>query len=91
MSSFLKKQRRLPVNKEYQTELCIEGNKTVQLKKYRIHERAWVNANTNGTEVVTVYAHTHRNACDTLTRFVVPTEIVGSGRWFLKDIIDIGK
>ncbi len=30
---FIKKQRRWPVNKEYQTELCTEGNKIVQFEK----------------------------------------------------------
>ncbi len=33
------------------------------------------------TEVVTEHAHTDRNTCNTLTRFVVQREIVGSGRF----------
>ncbi len=37
--------------------------------------------NTDRTEVVTEHAHTHRNASDTLTRFVVQREIVCSGRF----------
>ena len=37
--------------------------------------------NKNETEVVTEHAHTYRNTCDTLTRFVVQKEIVGSGRF----------
>ena len=36
---------------------------------------------TKRTEVVTEHAHTHRNACDTPTRFVVQREIVGRGRF----------
>jgi hypothetical protein len=42
-----------------------------------IHERAQVNRNTNRTEVVEGHAHTHRNASDTLTRFMVQRENVG--------------
>ena len=46
------------------------------------HERrAQVNTSTNRKEVVTEHAHTYRNTCDTLTRFVVQKEIVGSGRF----------
>ncbi len=40
-----------------------------------------MNTNTNRTEVVIEHAHTYRNTCDTLTRFVVQREIVGSARF----------
>ena len=36
---FIKKQRRWPVDKEYQKEMCIERNKAIQLYEQRMHER----------------------------------------------------
>ncbi len=39
-----------------------------------------MNTNANRTEVVTEHAHTYRNTCDKLTRFVIQKGIVGSGR-----------
>ncbi len=50
-----------------------------------------MNRNTDRTEVVTEHAHTHRNASDTLTRFMVQREIVGRGRfrrcWLAQKVI----
>jgi hypothetical protein len=44
-------------------------------------QKAYMNKNKNGTELVTEHAHTDRNTCNTRTRFVVKREIVGSGRF----------
>ncbi len=49
--------------------------------KYTYGQPACVNTNKNRSEVVTEHAHTDRNTCNALTRFVVKREIVGSGRF----------
>ena len=45
--------------------------------KYTHGQTAYVNTNIHGRKVVTEHAHTYRNTCDTLTRFVVQREFVG--------------
>ncbi len=60
------------------TYVCAENAKGSK-RKYRHTQTVYVNTYKTRSEVVTEHAHTDRNTCNTLARFLVQREIVGVG------------